>query len=207
MWRLLHGELNEKFKPKVWWLVLGTTDLAEHECSEEIALLGVLRVIEEITTQQPDAIVVVNSILPIMVDGSGHETGIKYDMHDRHSYDATSAEANFNEDVELPAVTETEEIQQNDQSRRMFVWPFQRKEEEEERKFLSSVAAVNSQLKKFCEKNKNVEFFDADKIFIDYFEDGNFLKAELMNRHGVPTESGSTLWHQEITKSLQELLH
>ena len=54
------------FNPKVWWLVLGMNDLTRMQCSEEIVVLGILRVIEEIRMRKPDAHIVVNSLLPMI---------------------------------------------------------------------------------------------------------------------------------------------
>jgi hypothetical protein len=54
------------FNPKVWWLVLGMNDLTRMQCSEEIVVLGILRVVEEIMLRKPDALIVVNSLLPMI---------------------------------------------------------------------------------------------------------------------------------------------
>merc|ERR1719356_1742907 len=54
------------FNPKVWWLVLGMNDLTRSQCSEEIVVLGVLRVAEEIKLRKPDAKIVINSLLPMI---------------------------------------------------------------------------------------------------------------------------------------------
>lgn len=75
LWRLLHGEMHKDLNPKVWWLVLGTNDLAVGQCSEEIVLLGVLRVIEEIVSKKPNAHIVVNSILPMTSNKDGWLAG------------------------------------------------------------------------------------------------------------------------------------
>jgi hypothetical protein len=42
------------FNPKVWWLILGMNDLTRMQCSEEIVVLGILRVVEEIMMRKPD---------------------------------------------------------------------------------------------------------------------------------------------------------
>ena len=52
--------------PKVWWINIGIFDLARHECSAQIVLLGMLRVVEEIRNQKPDAFIVINGILPAL---------------------------------------------------------------------------------------------------------------------------------------------
>jgi hypothetical protein len=54
------------FNPKVWWLVLGMNDLTRMQCSEEIVVLGILRVVEEIMLRKPDALIVINSLLPML---------------------------------------------------------------------------------------------------------------------------------------------
>jgi lysophospholipase L1-like esterase len=53
------------FNPRVWWVVLGMNDLGRMQCSEEVVVLGILRVVEEIRTRKPDAKIVINSLLPM----------------------------------------------------------------------------------------------------------------------------------------------
>jgi len=49
LWNLNRGLLsNEDLQPDVWWLVLGMEDLAKFECSEEVTIMGVLRIVEEL---------------------------------------------------------------------------------------------------------------------------------------------------------------
>jgi len=66
LWRLQHDEMPYDFNPKVWWLVLGMNDLTRMQCSEEIVVLGILRVVEEIRLRKPDAKIVINSLLPMI---------------------------------------------------------------------------------------------------------------------------------------------
>lgn len=65
LWRLIHGEMPAEFNPKIWWLELGLNDLGRSQCSEEVVVLGVLRVVEEILEKKKDAIVVINSLFPL----------------------------------------------------------------------------------------------------------------------------------------------
>jgi hypothetical protein len=65
LWRLLHGDLPDDFDPPIWWLVLGMEDIAKYQCSEEITVMGVLRIVEEIKKQRPNAKVVINSLFPM----------------------------------------------------------------------------------------------------------------------------------------------
>jgi len=50
--------------PKVWWINVGLFDLARHECSAQVVLLGILRIVEEIRNKKPDAFIVIGGILP-----------------------------------------------------------------------------------------------------------------------------------------------
>lgn len=65
LWRLIHGEMPNGFEPKIWWVSLGMNDLTRQQCSEEVVVLGVLRVVEEILKRRPRARVVINSLLPM----------------------------------------------------------------------------------------------------------------------------------------------
>jgi lysophospholipase L1-like esterase len=65
LWRLLHGEMPSWFNPEIWWICLGMNDLGRMQCSEEVVVMGILRVVEEILEQKPNAQIVVNSMLPM----------------------------------------------------------------------------------------------------------------------------------------------
>ena len=71
LWRLLHGEMPDAFNPKVWWISMGMNDLARMQCSEEVVIMGILRVVEEIRMKKPDAKIVINSLLPMTDVRSG----------------------------------------------------------------------------------------------------------------------------------------
>ena len=64
LWRLEHGEMPENLNANVFWLMLGTSDLARGGCSEEAVVLGMLRVAEEIHDKFPQAVIVIQGILP-----------------------------------------------------------------------------------------------------------------------------------------------
>jgi hypothetical protein len=61
----MNGEMPPAFNPKIWWLEVGLNDLGRSQCSEEVVVLGVLRVVEEILSKKDDAIVVINSLFPL----------------------------------------------------------------------------------------------------------------------------------------------
>jgi hypothetical protein len=71
LWRLMHGEMPANFNPKVWWVSLGNNDLGRMKCSEEVVVIGILRVVEEILANKPDAQVVLNSLFPMSVVRGG----------------------------------------------------------------------------------------------------------------------------------------
>lgn len=48
----------------MYWIQIGTNDFGIGQCSEEAVLLGILRTAEWIHEEQPDSVIVINSILP-----------------------------------------------------------------------------------------------------------------------------------------------
>jgi hypothetical protein len=66
LWRLMNGELPDDFNPPIWWLVVGMEDVGRYGCSEEITVMGILRIVEEIKKKRPNAKIVVNSLLPMI---------------------------------------------------------------------------------------------------------------------------------------------
>jgi hypothetical protein len=81
LYRLLNGEMPDDFNPKIWWLELGMSDLGRSQCSEELVVLGILRVVEEIVNQKPDTNVVINSMFPMIelrekLDPNDMDTGL-----------------------------------------------------------------------------------------------------------------------------------
>ena len=71
LWRIQHGEVPPELSPKVFWIEAGTNDLSKDLCSEEIVTLGIQRLAEELHHHYPDAVVVIQSILP----RSNHKDG------------------------------------------------------------------------------------------------------------------------------------
>jgi len=84
LWRIQNGEVPESLKPKVFWLLIGTNDLAKPMCSTEFVFIGIIKCVEELLTRKPNSIIVLNSILPrtrdkngllIMYPHEGHSNG------------------------------------------------------------------------------------------------------------------------------------
>jgi len=71
LWRIMHGEMPDDLNPRIWWITIGTNDLGATQCSEEVTLLGILRVVEEILNRKPAAQIVINSVLPMSQEKSG----------------------------------------------------------------------------------------------------------------------------------------
>ena len=64
LYRLQHnGDLTIAFRPKVWWVVIGTRDW-ELGVAPESIVAGVISVVTSIRHIHPDATVVINSLLP-----------------------------------------------------------------------------------------------------------------------------------------------
>ena len=69
LWRLKNGEMPKKLKSKVYWILIGTNDFLKggqsiEQCSEEVVLMGVIRVVKEMMILRPSSTIVVNGLLP-----------------------------------------------------------------------------------------------------------------------------------------------
>jgi len=177
LYRLINGEMPYGLTPKVWWVGIGINDLTMKGCSEEVVLLGILRVVEQIQNLHPDDIVVINSLLPVNrnVDGLLEHFG-------KH-----------HEDVALKK--KEKNLMDDEMSRKrghVDFWP--------------SIAAINEELSAFASKHKGVVFFNADSVFVDERQDGKYLKMDLMLDPVHPNLSGHKKWNNAIKKRLHEIL-
>jgi lysophospholipase L1-like esterase len=89
----MNGEMPASFDPKIWWLQLGLNDLGRMQCSEEIVVLGILRIVEEILAKKPNAKIVINSLLP-MPDLRGGVMPGKNDFQDSFKTEGTVTNTN-----------------------------------------------------------------------------------------------------------------
>jgi lysophospholipase L1-like esterase len=177
LWRLLNGENPFGLDPKVYWIHVGINDLSIKGCSEEVVLLGILRVVEELQNTRPNAKIVINSILPVMRNQDGLLEHI----------------GKHNKDLAL----KKNELNMADSSmspKRMHVdlWP--------------SIVSINQELSKFASKHQGVKFFDADEVFVEEREDSKYLKVDLMLDPVHPNLSGHKKWNNAIKKKLHEIL-
>lgn len=177
LWRLINGEMPYGLTPKVWWLGIGVNDLTIKGCSEEVVLLGILRVVEEIQTQHPDDYIVINSILPVQRNAQG-----LLEHFGKH-----------HEDIALKKKEKDLLDEEMSKKRsRLDVWP--------------SIVAINEELNKFASKHKKIKFFNADSIFVDERQDGKWLKLDLMHDPVHPNLAGHKKWNNAIKKRLHEIL-
>ena len=183
LWRLMNGEMPDGLDPKVWWVGIGINDLTVKGCSEEIVLLGILRVVEEIQNRHPDDVVVINSILPIQ----RNEAGLLEHVGKHHEDIALKKKEKDMADGEMS-------------SKRLHIdlWP--------------SIVAINEELSKFASKHHGVKFFDADSVFIEERADergvmGKYLNMDLMHDPVHPNLVGHKRWNNAIKKKLAAILN
>ena len=65
--------MTDKLLSNIYWLWIGVNDLITGYCSEEAVVLGILRTAEELSWRDPDAIIVVQGILPLSKHGASLE--------------------------------------------------------------------------------------------------------------------------------------
>jgi lysophospholipase L1-like esterase len=92
LWRIQQNEFRD-LEPKVWWINIGSNDLLSTRCSEEITIMGILRVVEELMARNDGASIVINSILPVAVKASMSLEG-KY-IHNKYWYSINQVNQNL----------------------------------------------------------------------------------------------------------------
>jgi len=71
LWRIKNGEVPTDLNPRVWWILIGINDLMFHMCGEDVVVIGFINIVEEILKLKPEAIVVLNGLLPSTEDREG----------------------------------------------------------------------------------------------------------------------------------------
>ena len=64
LYRLQNASYAQYLQPKVWRISISTNDMAKGWCNVETILAGNIAVVEEIQKTQPEAVIVINSMLP-----------------------------------------------------------------------------------------------------------------------------------------------
>ena len=115
----------------------GINDLIRGGCSEEVAVLGILRVADEIYFSNPNSIIVIQGLLPWTTNKDGslspatnHNRQHMFGRHkDDMAYKTLKAAKKFGS-----------------------IWP--------------SIQHVNSELARFCAEHDHLVFFDASPLFL-----------------------------------------
>ncbi len=197
LWRLKHGEIN--LNPKVWWVTMGTNDLLSGGCSPEVVLLGILRIVEEIQWAKPDAIIVINGILPTAVPAVKRDKNFKkkmaQELKKKAQKNAKAAEGKEEEEEEIPG--DPVKLKKG-----KFMRPVT-----EVKDLGPTIKIINKQLQKFSEKHESVKYFDVESLFMTKSENGkDVIDSNLLN--GLhPSKEGHTVWAKKIVKKLGDLIN
>ena len=223
LWRIQNGEIPDYLNPKIWWLVLGTNDLAMKQCSEEVVLMGILRIVEEILDKKPDAKIVINSILPmssdiqgrvpriikkdrkkVHTDSLGHNLGRRLAKKDKKEEDdgigkegkiTTEGGIQSIKEEMKPAKDTTPAIKLR---RGPLRWVSV--------SMWPSVEAINFALQKFCSKHKRVFFFNAYDTFVEAEDDDAVPKIIKEMTKSFAIGQPSVAGHKELLKGIKQKL-
>ncbi len=107
LWRLQDGkELPIELQAKVFWVLIGTNDLTMN-CSEEIVVLGILSIVQELQSQRPDSIIVINGLLPRSNDHvNGRLSRSESEEYNTHSEQKGAEVSNFSYWPSIQAINE-----------------------------------------------------------------------------------------------------
>jgi len=209
LWRLQHGEMPKDFNPKIWWILIGTNDLTSGGCSPEVVLLGILRLVEEIQHVKPDAMVVINGILPSAVPAvkrdrkfmnSAGMGGRLPGMGPGGQKMKPKRQEVDDEEEAGQADVETEQLPNKNPFFRGYT---------EVKDLMPTIKIINAQLKKFAHNHENVYYYDFTDVFVKYDEShgGNKRIIDEKFLSGVhPTPPGHKKWAKQIVEKLMELL-
>eukprot|EP00536_Pseudo-nitzschia_multiseries_P008581 jgi/Psemu1/296971/fgenesh1_pm.220_\ len=260
LWRILNGEMPDEFNPKIWWLELGLNDLGRSQCSEEVVVIGVLRVVEEIMKLKPDAKIVINSLFPMTDLRAGlaptqedlaksfrnkpeqrlRERVPKLpqsDRNDRVLRERPERDADGFRDRNRGANHDRNHGKNHDRNRgtnhdrnrgknhdrnhdRNRIRNRDKKliDRKSQHKFNSvtrrerklplwtSIRAINMALRKFCDQNENVSFFDSTMIFAERDGLDYTLNTDMISLTGLPTNAGYINWENAVAIRAKQLL-
>ena len=63
LWHVKNG-LIDNLNPKIWFIMIGTVDIFNDNCSEKSVIANVLNVVKEINERRPEALFVIHGIMP-----------------------------------------------------------------------------------------------------------------------------------------------
>ena len=169
---------------KVFWLTTGINDLVRGGCSEEIAVLGILRVADEIFFSNPNSVIVIQGILPWTKRADGSLSSI--DPHGAHHLFGRKKDDGAYKT--LKAAT-----------RYGSMWP--------------SIQNVNAQLAQFCAGHDHLVFFDASSLFLGTVGNHIFHSKEqqiipsLINGGRKLTSEGYKVLGDAIMEELRRIIY
>lgn len=229
LYRLQHGYLpNTSFDPYVWWIVIGMEDLGKWGCSEDVVVMGVLRIVEEIQKERPYAKVVINSLFPMTTLRSGHNDenefedaehpprngghrqlpqGIpmkewkKMSKEERQEIKKINAEKKkYEDDIKKDKVNPTMKDTHKIKNRDFWL-------RKKDVNLWPSVHTINLELKKFAGENPNVKYFDSTAVFAEQKNGKDYtLLTDKISPRGHPTEEGFHDWLDAVGKSSAPLI-
>lgn len=217
----MNGEMPEDFEPKIWWLELGMNDLGRAQCSEEVVVMGVLRVVEEIISRRPDSTIVINSLFP-MAELRGKPNGKIMGLDESfggkprknkngrksHRIGARRVEEDrVNRRLEKTVIRysngKKHVTMSNQQTQHKFNPVTHR---ENKIPLWTSITAINRELAKFAKSNDNVIYFDVARFFTERDGKNTILNTDLITMRGIPTEAGYKMWEAAVASKAQDIL-
>jgi hypothetical protein len=222
LWRLLHGELPDWFQPKIWWIIMGNSDLSRMQCSEEVVVIGILRIVEYIESQQPNARIVINSLFPMIhtddvygreiadyrdaVNGKGNNNDRQRSLFTIDQWQAKdpflqphNSRTNHTTGTDNTRILKSRHENNNNNDNDF--------EMSKGKSLWSSIQAINRDLRKFAKHKEKVSFFDANDIFTQKVVDNKFvLRTDRITVQGHPTELGFAMYEKMMATHVEALL-
>ncbi len=198
LWRINNGEL-EGVNSKAFWVLIGTNDLTD-ECTEDVVLLGIIRVAEEIRRLKPDSIVVLNGILPRSNRADGRLTfpsRASIDGHDGENSKDTISDVNVDGTDDYYRRTRKEKSEE-------YEVPKKENSPNHNHTYWQSIEGINHGLSMYAGQNEKVEYFDASDVFVTqlgnkvFQREEKFLVKELQRDYLHPSPLGHKLWGEAI---------
>jgi len=169
---------------KVFWLQTGINDLIRGGCSEEVTVLGILRLADEIYFSNPESVIVIQGILPW----------------------TRNADGSLLPDKKLPRLfgqhmsekkAEFKTVKAAQQYARL--WP--------------SIQHINAELEKFCAQHEHLVYFDASNLFLGSMGNSVFVSKEqhiipaLMSEGKKLTYEGYRVLGNAILTELERIIY
>ena len=169
---------------KVFWLMTGINDLVRGGCSEEVTVLGILRLADEIYFSNPNSVIVIQGILPWTKNGDG---SLKHEHHGmpHHLFGHNKQKQEY---ASVQAAKKYAEI-----------WP--------------SIQHVNKELELFCAEHEHLVYFDASSLFLGSMGNDVYQSKEqhiitaLLSEGKRLTYQGYQVLGDAILKELERIIY